>query len=926
MAYKLKVKDKIYDLKDGFTIKEELNETLDSATGIEFETFHEEFNGVPFDHAVIFDDENKITEKHFLIDTYDDEVYSFEANMEDNNHHYVVKLFSETKGLERVTLPNLTVTQPTTGTKKTVLFTMKKIEYCYFPIYKKYDSSLENQKHYKYAEKYEYTTATEQKFDGFTCPEFQWNEPTLREVLTDLFSVDDCIPVVRQGQISYYSLKEKGNPIDTSKLSYSKRTMSSGDFVGELTLNMKNAIGHNKTVCCEYISLQAPEGNGTLTTENGVIKTHNPIYSIRKIVVYLCDHSRVVFTNVAGRWHKVDVSSRVKEYEDWNILSGVKVSSSMYNDLPSWTDANGLTEKEHKINYLYYERGKNEIHNIGKIYDSSWTALSNFLLRVVGKTIQNVYQTGTIETLGSKDNSLIDPRELFCYVEYETVVEHPMHVGKYLPSPHPENRVFDAQKDSYVDVQHQSIFEYAKVERLGNKIREIYGEYFNETDIPQLGDYIGDEILFSREVTYFDNILLFKGYLTPHYVLKDYYTGVMAKKRSWEIAKGSEALTRHDIYKYYIESSFTPKYDTFLNTAVDPFGIVTRAYDVTTDHNAVERFLSAMTNHDANKNLVHAFIRTQANGTYYPTNEPGFVKGLILDLSTEVQGSSLCFTFGFNDNFKAAEYITKDGDEYVQSFYRYCGENDGYFETATIYLLGKTYGIGKSDPGDIDAVLDLPEIVEEDPNAGYYSADDNQYYININYERPLFEYYCATFENDGLRIVTYNSKDNREITKWSIQFEYCADTADIIIKQRLIDLCDMVDENSNGQLYIAFAEAGFKYSLRDEKANKNVGRYLLTPDVQLYADSVRTKVTPISGNNYSAKFEWFNNTITEALTYGAWAICDANDNILLAVNRNSNVPIYFNMLRVRDTKVYMNSWSQEVAGDISDIEHIEPVE
>lgn len=932
MAYKLKVKDKIYDLKDGFTIKEELNETLDSATGIEFETFHEEFIGVPFDHATIYDTENKIEEKHFLIDTYDDEVYSFENTIEENNHHYFVKLFSETKGLERITLPNLTVTQPTTGTKKTVYAEMQKLRQCYIPMLKVYTTLESRPNHYLYSRKYDYSLATMRKFQNFVCPEFQWNNPTLREVLTDLFSVDDCIPVVKKGSISYYSLKETKNPIDTSRLSYSKRTMSSGDFVGELTINMKNAIGSNKTVCCEYVTLQAPEGSATMTTENGVIRTQQPIYNIKKIVVYLCDHAKNVLGNNNGYFHKLDISDRIKEYEDWNILSGVKVSSSKYNDLPSWTDANGLTEKEHKVNYLYYERGKREIHNIGNLHDSSWTALSNFLLRVVGKTLRDIKRTiSQVTELGNNSSSLIDPRELFFYVEYETMVEHPMHVGKYLPSPHPENRVFDAQKDSYVDVQHQSIFEYAKVERLGNKIREIYGEYFNESAIPQLGDYIGDEILFSREVTYYDNILLFKGYLTPRYVLKDYYTGVMAKKRSWEIAKGSDALTRHDIYKLYIESSFSEKKDDFQDVIIDPFRYIHRINNSSNSNNVVERFISALGNYNADTNIVHAFVRTRVVGQDFPIDDTTY--GIILDLSSEVQGMSIVFNFGFNDNFKAAEYIVKDDNEYVQSFYRYCTQDRGFFDSATIFLLQKTFGLGKSDGQG--AYYDLPEFKEDNPDAPYYNGNDNKDIIEENYDNPLMGEHAACFENDGFRLVTFVDKDNREITKWAVQFEYCSDTPDIILTDEFIKFCSLINEKSSsqsrGQLHLALAPVGFKYSLNDKVANAEVAMIGLNMTVPGRTTTWLTLSQPASGNKYSMKASWNESEDTQGLNYGAWAICYWNEDtqdlrILMAVNKNYNAPVYFNMIRSRDTKVYVNTWSQEVAGDISDVEHIEPVE
>lgn len=898
MAYKIKVKDKVYPIKDGFTIKEELNETLDSVDRLEFETFHEEFNGVPFDHVTIFDDNNKISEKHFLVDTYDDEVYSFENDMESNNHHYVLKLFSETKGLERITMPCLSVTQPTSGTKNSVYDYIRRYYQSYFPMYKKYTSSNSYPNHYLYDRKYSFTTQLRHKFSNIDCPEFQWNNPTFREVLTDLLSTEDCIPVVRKGEISYYSFKDKGNPIDTSKISYSKRTMSSGDFVGELTLNMKNGIGKSSTTCCEYIMLHPPVDSATLTTENGVIRTMNPIYNIKKLVIYSFGK---YYSNGEDkcRAYVDDFVSRVKEYEDWNLLSNVKVGSSKYRALPDGTDAHYFTTKEHKVNYLYYERGKNEIHNIAKVYPGSGIYDANFIENVLmnyhSETVNYEYPYGGV-------------RSLYFYIEYETILDNPINVGKYLPSPHPENRVFDAQKDSYVDVQHQSIFEYAKVERLGNKIREVYGEYFSENEIPQLGDYIGDEILFSKEVTYFDNIILFKGYLVPHYILKDFYTGVMAKKRSWEIAKGDEVLTRHDVYKLYVEASTKVKEDDFEDRSVNPFRIFERMTPNTDSNNtnAVKPFLSSLLDYNANKNIVHAFVRTRTVNEDFPVEDTS--DGIICDLVSEVQGNSICFNFGFNDNFKSAEYIEMDDGEFIQSTYKYCSKVTGYMQSADIYLIGKTYGIGDgTNPAPVAGVTYPPTTVD--------------WFININHQRPKFSQSAAKYQNDGFKILTLVNKDNREIIKWNIQIEYCSDNKNIIIGRKFIENCKIVNPLANNVTNLKLAFSKTPYSLGENKIHSD--------SVSYDFDQVDLELQVNEENDYSCEVLWTTmdgniNATWEQYPY--WAICDADGNILIAVNSKDNSTIYFNLLRSRDTKVYMNSWSQEVAGDISDIDHITPVE
>lgn len=945
MAYKLKVRNKIYDLRDGFTVKEELNETLDSATKLEFKTYHEEFVGVPFDHVTIYDTNNKISEKHMLVDTYDDEVYSFEEDLEESNHTYSLKLISETKGLERITLPNLVVTQPTSenATKLTVRDILDRYK-IYLPFYKKYSSSATN----KFTYEYRYSYSFNSKVNNAICPEFQWNNPTFREVLTDLLSVSDCIPTVKKGVISQLDLNVKGSAIDTTKISYSKRTMSSGDFAGELTANIKNGIGKSPMMCCEYITLTAPDGSGTLTTENGIIKTQHPIYNIKKLICYVFDHIGNEDYPSGKNFHKVDVSSRTIEKEEWDLLSDVYIKNSgNYNALPSKTDANGFSAKEHRVNYLYYERGGRTIHNIANVHSGSSLSdvYKTFYFSVIGMTLVNVEHTiNNPHNLGITYAE--NPRELFFYIEYETMSEHPVHVGKYLPSYHPDNRIFDNQENSYADINRQISHEHSKIERLGNKVREIYGEYFNESDIPNLGDYIGDEILFSREITYYDDILLFKGYLTPRYVLKDYYTGLVSKKRSWELASGNEALVRHDIYKFYIEASFIEKHDR-----VDTTQSLTRSisktfdeenyyegrddneqpiWDYTYAKNVVTEFIKSI-HHSTYRSINHAVIVNQTGMVHYPQTASDR-DGLVMDISVESADMSLCFNFGFNDNIKGADYIIHD-DEYFQNWYNYAKKTDGTFNVTNVYLVGKTKE-------------QLPLNIEDYPGVDPTTQEDAQALVEKMYSRPLIdtrdavkdEYYYSP-EDDDKRFYYHFyfnvNKDNREIIKSMIQFEYCSDTPDIIITPAFVENCPLKEQKFK-RLFLYLSPAGFKYGLKDTKAPSGAIKYYYELEWPAQYNEVAHHLEPMENNYYSAKI-WWDDYIgsdvdfthnqpgvpdTTDVEYGSWAIGLDDGTILLAVNKSDRTPVYFNLLRSRDDKVYTNGWSQEVRGDIGHIDDI----
>ena len=901
MAFKVKIDNVDYDLKDNFTIKEELNETLDSAT-IQFNVYGQEANFESFDVAQIYDSNNKITRKYFLVDSIDEEIHSYGSSLDTSDKLYTVSLFSETKELERITLPNCSVTQPLSGRKKSVWQEIERFCSLYVPRILVYDE--EETYDFKYQRKYSLDSALRTRFSDIVCPEFQWNNPTLREVLNDLVSTDDCIIVARQGIISFYDLKQKGNPIDVSKLSYSKKTMSSQDAVGELTVDMQNAIGKNSSsIVCEGVTLRAPEGEGSLTTINGILTTRQPIYAIKKLRVKVPITVRTrtnpgdedMTTSYAYAW--LDITDRVLEKEEFDLLSNVRIqdaNSSLYQGLPSFTDQNGVTEKKHKVNFLYFQRGGTDILNVGTNYPkqngvtTQQTYFSDFALSAITDhlSLTGHLQQGVIvmfdAVLGINGSN--DPRNLQFYIEYETVAEHALKVGKYLPVKHPDNRIFDNQSNSYVDQEHMSVFEYAKINRLGHKLRTIAGDYYNESEIPQLGDYIGDEILFSREVTYQDNMLKFKGMLCPNYVLRDFFTGVRAKKRSWQIAKNEDALTRHDVYKLYIEASHVAKgacndysYDDAdaVVRVGDPYSLVYDfiPFNMPDYHSLQPHYLLGC--------YVSTFIgniNLPNQGTFYPNSSQSY----FLDSQTSLLGRSICIEFGFNDNYKSADYIVSDGTETTQDFYPYTDENGEFdYEFLTIGWVERKSG---SDSQRTESTLE-------------------QLYSNIRdgYVKPKVTTPDAYDISQHLTPLIFNvKKDNREIIKHTLQLEFCSDTEDIIItdnfyKRMLFFVTDYYLTVGN-YVYVSTE----KY---DKDATQVKGEFL-SAQIEKTNDNNDVRVRVVENGT--------SNPYTVPQGIKSWGIVDGFNNLLLAVNLPENatkMECWFNLLRTRDTNVYSDTYN-----------------
>lgn len=265
-------------IKDGFTIKEELNETLDSGT-FEFVSIGGELPLEPFD-SVTFDSVEvpNFELKKQLLDTYFGEICNFNSTLANSDYQYKVNIFSETKQLERITLPNLAITKRAVGEQQTVFDKVK--EYCkrYLPYIRVYDGETN-----QLVPSLMYDKNLESALD-MPCPEFVWNTPTLREVLTDLFSVADLIPIVKNGVLTYIDLKFKGKAIDESKLTNRQIEGTSADYCDNMTLPMKNIMSKRPVIKSERITLRSNEGTVTSTM---VFLSPKNLFMILKVVIFI---------------------------------------------------------------------------------------------------------------------------------------------------------------------------------------------------------------------------------------------------------------------------------------------------------------------------------------------------------------------------------------------------------------------------------------------------------------------------------------------------------------------------------------------------------------------------------------------------------------------------------------------------------------
>lgn len=802
--------DRIEYIDEGSVIIENYNETLDSAT-IRISHITEPLTIEPYDKVVLVDEETpkRFADRYMDIDTYTETMESLDPVI----YSYEIQLFSETKELEGIMLPCLSITQLKGQTHRTLMEYITRYFELYCPKirqqYVGYNAFV-----YKYtlgAPASEGHPLMGTRFAGIECPEFQWNNPTFREVLTDLMMVADCIPVIRNNVIDYIDLSQKKNAIDESKVNYIQRSQSSEDYVSELKVDLRNVLqtsldGVDTTVTkVEYIPFKSKEDNYLLTSNNVILKTQMPILKLKHLWLGFgptFSYTQVGDTplpnpfyffvvkdlcNLKGKYDS-EAYSLISEYKEWITKKVARnmteINTNRIEDIKDFQNLTG-----------YYTRGGYEISGLGepRLEASGISKLTvqylmdyiaNLCIDDIINKFENDYEI-TINSIDGDDNfKYYNP---FFKIEYETLAESVFTASK---GDYPNNKrtVIDNQTNSYVDAYKQGFMEYQKANRLGNKQLLINARYEDDyADLIKIGDYYNDSIIYQTQYQVYKNHIEVNAIATKDYILKDYFTGVKAKIRSWRIADGEEALSRHELNKYYLEFSMSSKNDCI--TA-----------PVSTSY-----FLAPLRDSYAIQPLKYCVVKTyDSDDKEYPkTGDIYYYSGDVyysVDFSKRIVGNSVVFSFGFEDNYQAgiSYQITK-------------------FSTTTYQITGNQIS-GGIPLMPLRYVDDNGEFVYID----YYFTDD----IKINttdglleltnglvcddvivtdvydsvYRKPMIE---DTEVDDFIKISHPSNliyKDNKEILKMSTQFEVCSDTHDIVFTKKFLQLQQCVRELNTSEL------------------------------------------------------------------------------------------------------------------------------
>lgn len=726
MDLRATINGKQYDILQGATFAEEFNETLDSGSivisGVEkindllpyddvyiysFKDPNYEFIGYPFDN----NNPQPKFYKHLLVDQFTEEVLRLGDKLGAGTYKYKIELMSETKKLETIQLPNISITQPIKGTKTSVWEYANRFVNLYSPTYKKKTADPDGTGINLWHTEQKYTLSNDLKeiFENTYASDFVLNTPSLRVLLSKLFLVKDIIPYVKDDVIYGMDISKRGKPFDADSgyINIITGTRTSDNHCDNLRRNYSDALVQDRTCrSVEYVGFRNSD-NALMTISNMRLELGMPIYKIRKI--YLCYYKdiNVTYPDTSNDKKgvmlcKQDITKLVKLNTERNLLS---------QDWEKLTETNYPKTDDDMAKYKFctvgYDIGSRFITGWGDMYtyptfwnDNKYTSIQNIVSKMdyfypfgiysaqyvadkfgegctVSTTLDpnfwsNVKNSkfegnsnGTVNSFFSTvespfTNKSLKLKGLFFIVDYEGFYNGAIVHSK--KNRRDDITINDNASESLTLVEQDAIFQNEKVNRFGNKALQInarYDSFYDSNDEELLqplasvysSNYEDDVVIYHREYSIYNNCVQCIYYGIKNYVLKNWFTSVYAKYRTWDLMSYNESVKRAENEKEYIYWSENELYYENKENLLS-------AYETDTNSTALNDIISCFSSWTLSnivgtysflidKNINYACIGIDKNTIYSS------------DLNAFVANNSMCFNLKMTDNFSQGIYISK---------------------------------------------------------------------------------------------------------------------------------------------------------------------------------------------------------------------------------------------------------------------------
>ena len=826
MILKCYINGNTYQLEQGATFSEEYNETLDSGTIIINNV--EKIEGLkPYDDVFIFE-ENEFKGygegilyngfyKHLLVDQYTEE----RVNPLLNFYTYKIELFSETKKLETIQLPNISITQPLKMSKKKNVYSyLSDFIDMYSPLKKQLSK---NGKEWEFVKKYSLDNMLLNTFYNVYAPDFSLNNPNLRDILTQLMLTKDMIPYVKNDVIYGMDLTQRKREFSLNGITNVVSTMSSDNYCNDLRREYSNALTQENT--CNYVEYLGFRNSdeSLLTLENMRIETTYPIYKINKI--YMCYFKKGDVYNKDNLDSpadykiflcKQDITPLVLLNSTRNLLS-----SDWDNFLPY--PPNGIEElAKYKLATVGYDIGSKYITGWGAKYDypEGWydktkTYIQNIVAfmdyrypfgiygknYIVSKLDENQIFMATTNRFEVDTilNRIVSPftsngtklKSFFFEIEYDA-----FYNGAIIHSKDEfESGIIinDNSDSSLILTEKDGLFQKEKVNRFGNKAYLINARYKNYSELQELGDiYDDDVIIYHREYQIWKNEILAEYYGTKDYVLKNYYNTVYAKHRTYNLMSYSESIKRAENKKTFLLLSTNKCYYENLESGNN---ILFKNFN----DDVIGKILSFYKPNERFEIKGLFTTKDKINYGYFGYDD----KYYACDINTFSSGNSLCINLKMYDNVSGGVYIdtiepelnedvTEDFTGSIQKWHIASNKETGFAKKMS-FNCGHVDKVNYYD----DKVLDIS--AEETVKGDVYNK--------------LFNLPKIDLPNNMSNVIGNEfllNKDNKELIDMTFQIEIVTNNDNIMFSQWIVKLSDLLS---------IYYKNDIRYSIKDFESN-----------------------------------------------------------------------------------------------------------
>lgn len=660
--------------------------------------------------------------RHLLIDTFTEE----RLNPIENLFKYKISLFSETKKLERIPLPNISITQPLNIAKrKSVAEYIRQYVSQYSPTIKVATSSDT----WKYVSKYEIDDSIDTIFSNVYSPNFSLDNPSLRDLLNQLFLVKDRIPYVKDDVIYALDITQRNGIFNFTNTTNVTGSRTSENYSTGLKRTYNNALSSRRTVKnVEYLGFRNSD-YALMTLDNMRLETKFPIYKINKI--YMCYYKKAQIWSLDNQQYtgqdkvflcKQDITKLVKLKEEQATLS--KDWNDFTNNPPSTIDEMA----QYRLCTVDYEIGNNIIDGWGTQYSypKGWwadqtetkTYIENIFYILDKFYPYGIYTVGYLsrelgdnkfitidQTVSNRMDNVVTPlsnsevakklKTFFFIIDYEG-----FYNGTVITSKDDEYRddieTNDNQGNSLTLLEKDGLFQKEKANRFGNMAYTYNAVYDNVLQVQQLGSVDNtlddDVIIYHRSYAIYDTHVLAEYYGSKDYVLKNYFTSVYARHRPFNLLSYNQSVKRAENRKNYLLLSRTKVYYEKINSDYNS--------NPPMFFNEFTNYLSKLLTFCKSSEIPTSIDRftnsEKINYGYVAYNTYDYYTS---DIMTFVSGYSLCFNLSMWDNISMGNYIktlspdmasgTPENDltGSVQSYYPVIDDVEtGFTETLGFYV------------------------------------------------------------------------------------------------------------------------------------------------------------------------------------------------------------------------------------------------